>query len=72
MDFVVLKKKLKEMGDEFDHMCCFPGRSMDAKIENDGESIQVTCCGKRYVFPSVDVVILDIPIRPLPRRWQDS
>jgi len=61
MDFVVLKKKLKEMVDEFDHHVLLPGRSKDAKIENDGESVQVICCGKRYVFPSVDVVILDIP-----------
>jgi 6-pyruvoyltetrahydropterin/6-carboxytetrahydropterin synthase len=61
MDFVVLKKKLKEMIDEFDHHVLLPGRSKDVKITINGDSVEVSCCGKEYVFPSEDVVILDIP-----------
>ncbi|MFA6804667.1 MAG: 6-pyruvoyl tetrahydropterin synthase family protein [Candidatus Methanomethylophilaceae archaeon] len=61
MDFVILKKKLKAMIEEFDHHVLLPGCSPDAKVTKEGDSVEVVCCGKRYVFPAIDVTILDIP-----------
>lgn len=60
MDFVVLKKKLKSMIDEFDHRVLLPTLSDLVKITEAGDSVEVSSCGKRYVFPKVDVVFLDI------------
>lgn len=61
MDFVVIKKKLRSMIDEMDHRILLPSRSNIVKIQRNGEEIEVTSCNKRYVFPSEDVLMLDIP-----------
>ncbi len=60
MDFVILKRKLKEMIEQLDHMVLLPGRSPDARISVADGSVEVVVCGKRYVFPEEDVVILDV------------
>ena len=61
MDFVVLKKKLKEMIEEMDHKTLLPTLSNDVKLDVTEESVEAVSCGKRYVFPRVDVTLLDIP-----------
>ena len=61
MDFVTLKKELRSYVDEFDHRTLLPGRSEIVNIQESGDSVEVTCDGKRYVFPRMDVVILDVP-----------
>jgi len=61
MDFVVLKKKLREIIDELDHKTLLPTRSSDVKLTMDGDSVEAVSCGKRYVFPRMDVTLLDIP-----------
>lgn len=61
MDFVVLKKKLKEMIDGMDHAVLLPARSAEVKITSEGDSVTVDNCGKRYVFPAMDVRMLDVP-----------
>ena len=61
MDFVVLKKKLKEFVELLDHRTILPGKSPDVKLTIDGDSVEAVSLGKRYVFPLMDVVILDIP-----------
>ncbi len=61
MDFVVLKKKLKEMVDEMDHAILLPSRSEVVKITSDGDSVIAESCGKKYMFPLMDVRMLDIP-----------
>ncbi len=61
MDFVIIKKKLKMMIDEMDHKVLLPARSKIVKLEEKDDSIEVTSCNKRYVFPSEDVLLLDIP-----------
>ena len=60
MDFVVLKKKLKAFVDEFDHRTILPGDSPDVRITITDDSVEAMTCGKRYVFPLMDVVILDV------------
>jgi len=61
MDFVILKRKLKEMIAEMDHKVLLPAGSKIVRIEERGGSVEVTSCGKRYMFPSEDVLLLDIP-----------
>ncbi|WP_236993913.1 6-pyruvoyl trahydropterin synthase family protein [Methanomassiliicoccus luminyensis] len=59
MDFVDLKKALRGMVDELDHRVLLPGRSPTVKIVQ-GPEVEVAVGGKRYVFPSEDVAVLDI------------
>jgi 6-pyruvoyltetrahydropterin/6-carboxytetrahydropterin synthase len=61
MDFVVLKKKLKEMIDEVDHKTLLPTRSDIVVLKVDNDSVEAVCDGKRYVFPRMDVTLLDVP-----------
>ena len=61
MDFVVLKKKLKQMIDELDHKTLIPTRSNEVTVEVTDDEVQVRTCGKRSIFPLVDVTLLDIP-----------
>jgi len=61
MDFVVLKKKLRAMVSEMDHKVLLPASSKIVKIAEKDGSVEVTSCSKRYVFPSEDVLLLDIP-----------
>ena len=60
MDFVKLKKTLKEMVEELDHRILLPRLSSEVRIiEGDDETVVMTN-GKRYVFPNEDVLMLDI------------
>ena len=61
MDFVVLKKALKAMIDELDHKTLLPTQSSDVKLDVTETSVEAVSCGKRYVFPREDVVLLEIP-----------
>ncbi|MCL1979019.1 MAG: 6-pyruvoyl tetrahydropterin synthase family protein [Methanomassiliicoccaceae archaeon] len=61
MDFVILKKKLRSMTAEMDHKVLLPAASKIVKIEKKDGSIEAVSCGKRYVFPEEDVLLLDIP-----------
>lgn len=61
MDFVVLKKKLKEMIDELDHKTLLPTASSDVSLKVSDSEVEAISCGKRYVFPRMDVTLLDIP-----------
>ena len=61
MDFVVLKKKLKQMIDELDHKTLLPTASQDVRLTVSDDSVEAFSCGKRYVFPREDVTLLDVP-----------
>ncbi|MGI6008596.1 MAG: 6-pyruvoyl trahydropterin synthase family protein [Methanomethylophilus sp.] len=61
MDFVVLKKKLREMVDSMDHAVLLPAKSDEVHIDIDGEDVHVECNGKRYMFPKMDVRMLPVP-----------
>jgi len=61
MDFVVLKKKLKEIIEEVDHKTLLPTMSKDVHLTVTDESVEAICDGKRYVFPRMDVTLLEIP-----------
>lgn len=60
MDFVVLKKALRAMSDEMDHKTLLPRSTDNVKITVNGNEVEAVSCGKRYVFPKEDILILDI------------
>ncbi|MDR3283270.1 MAG: 6-pyruvoyl tetrahydropterin synthase family protein [Candidatus Methanoplasma sp.] len=60
MDFVTVKKKLRSMVDEMDHKVLLPSKSELVKITSSAGSVEVSFCGKRYVFPAEDVLMLDV------------
>lgn len=61
MDFVVVKRALRNIAERLDHRVLLPERSPYAEIrEEDGESIEFIGAGKRYVFPKNDVVLLPL------------
>ncbi len=61
MDFVVLKRELKAIIEELDHKTLIPTASDEVHVKADEVSVEVESCGKRYVFPRMDVTLLDIP-----------
>lgn len=60
MDFVVLKKKLREIIDELDHKTLLPTESNEVELKVSDESVEVISGCKRYVFPRMDVTLLDV------------
>jgi len=61
-DFVELKRIMKRLCDEIDHLVLLPTRSDRVGVKEDGESVSVSVDGKpRYVFPRKDCALLPIP-----------
>jgi 6-pyruvoyltetrahydropterin/6-carboxytetrahydropterin synthase len=61
-DFVELKKIMRRLCDEIDHLVLLPLESARIKVEEQGETVTVAVDGKpRYVFPRTDCALLPIP-----------
>ena len=61
-DFVELKKIMRKLCDEIDHLVLLPTESSRIKVEEKGETVTVGVDGKpRYVFPRKDCALLPIP-----------
>ena len=61
-DFVVLKKVMKRLCDEIDHLVLLPTQSDRVKVAVNGDVVNVAVDGKpRYVFPHRDCALLPIP-----------
>ena len=60
MDFVVLKRVLKKLAEEFDHKTLLPKNSKTIRITNKNREVEVVSEGKRYVFPEEDIKMLDV------------
>ena len=61
-DFVVLKKVMKQLCDEIDHVVLLPLQSQRVTVNVDGDVVNVAVDGKpRYVFPLKDCALLPIP-----------
>ncbi|MCJ2556922.1 MAG: 6-carboxytetrahydropterin synthase [Candidatus Thermoplasmatota archaeon] len=58
MDFVSLKRALKEMARDFDHKMLIAGRSK--AVRREGETIVYDSHGKTFVFPEDETTELDI------------
>ncbi|MCL2143017.1 MAG: 6-pyruvoyl tetrahydropterin synthase family protein [Methanomassiliicoccaceae archaeon] len=62
MDFVDIKRSLKMIAEEMDHKTLLPGSSDSVRITVSEKEAEVITCGKRYVFPKEDVMILDVNV----------
>ena len=61
-DFVELKRIMKRLCDEIDHLVLLPLKSDRVKVVEDGDTVAVSVDGKpRYVFPRRDCALLPIP-----------
>ncbi|MEJ2248983.1 MAG: 6-carboxytetrahydropterin synthase [Candidatus Lokiarchaeota archaeon] len=61
VDFMELKKTLKEIVEPLDHYILIPTKSDAIKITESDDSVEVKTPSKRYVFPRTDVSFLPIP-----------
>jgi 6-pyruvoyltetrahydropterin/6-carboxytetrahydropterin synthase len=61
-DFVELKRIMKRLCDEIDHLVLLPLESDRVKVVEEGDDVHVSVDGKpRYVFPRRDCALLPIP-----------
>lgn len=61
-DFVELKKIMRRLCDEIDHLVLLPLQSDRVTVAEEGEIVNVAVDGKpRYVFPRRDCALLPIP-----------
>jgi 6-pyruvoyltetrahydropterin/6-carboxytetrahydropterin synthase len=61
-DFVELKRIMKRLCDEIDHLVLLPLESDRVGVEENGETVHVSVDGKpRYLFPRKDCALLPIP-----------
>jgi 6-pyruvoyltetrahydropterin/6-carboxytetrahydropterin synthase len=61
-DFVELKRIMKRLCDEIDHLVLLPMQSDRVGVVEQGETVSVSVDGKpRYVFPRKDCALLPIP-----------
>ena len=61
-DFVELKKIMRRLCDEIDHLVLLPLESTRIHVTEQGEAVAVAVDGKpRYVFPRRDCALLPIP-----------
>jgi 6-pyruvoyltetrahydropterin/6-carboxytetrahydropterin synthase len=61
-DFVELKKIMRKLCDEIDHLVLLPTESARIRVDEQGEIVTVAVDDKpRYVFPRKDCALLPIP-----------
>jgi len=61
-DFVELKRIMKRLCDEIDHLVLLPTKSDRVGVKDEGDSVTVSVDGKpRYVFRRKDCALLPIP-----------
>ena len=61
-DFVELKKIMRRLCDEIDHLVLLPLQSDRVQVREEGETVSVAVDGKpRYLFPRRDCALLPIP-----------
>jgi 6-pyruvoyltetrahydropterin/6-carboxytetrahydropterin synthase len=61
-DFVELKRIMRRLCDEIDHLVLLPTQSQRVLVSEQGETVSVSVDGQpRYVFPRKDCALLPIP-----------
>ena len=61
-DFVELKRIMRRLCDQIDHLVLLPTESQRIQVVEEGESVKVAVDGApRYVFPRRDCALLPIP-----------
>ncbi|MEW5937352.1 MAG: 6-carboxytetrahydropterin synthase [Candidatus Thermoplasmatota archaeon] len=60
IDFLKLKGAMRSAVQELDHKVIIPLRGEGLVVKKEGEGVHVSYDNKRYLFPSEDVVLLEI------------
>jgi 6-pyruvoyltetrahydropterin/6-carboxytetrahydropterin synthase len=60
LNFVTIKRTMKRLTDELDHLLLLPTRNPTIEVREEGDHVTATCEGRRYLFPRRDVVLLPI------------
>lgn len=60
MDFSIIKNALRTLADTLDHRVLLPGKNNHINVKESNGSVHVKYLEKEYMFPSEDVLILDI------------
>src|SRR5687767_14848419 len=61
-DFVILKRMMRKLCDEIDHLVLLPLESPRIQVVEEGETVRVSVDGNlRYVFPRKDCALLPVP-----------
>ncbi|HEY7529190.1 MAG TPA: 6-carboxytetrahydropterin synthase [Gemmatimonadota bacterium] len=60
MNFVTIKRAMKRLADELDHRVLLATRNPVIRVREDGDVVEASCRGKRYLLPRDDVVLLPI------------
>jgi 6-pyruvoyltetrahydropterin/6-carboxytetrahydropterin synthase len=61
-DFVELKRMMRRLCDEIDHLVLLPLQSDRVQVQEEGDNVTVAVDGRpRYVFPRRDCALLPIP-----------
>lgn len=61
MNFVTVKRVMKRLTDELDHLMLLPTESREIEVREEDDHVTASCRGRRYVFPRQDVKLLPIP-----------
>lgn len=60
IDFNLFKKALKPLCDAWDEKILLQGKNPFLQASIRGESLDFTLCGKHYIFPVEEVIVLDL------------
>lgn len=58
VDFRIIKRVLKPLCDAWDEKIMLPARNSLVDLRQVGDEIEVKVCGKRYIFPADETVII--------------
>ncbi|MHA1211799.1 MAG: 6-pyruvoyl trahydropterin synthase family protein [Candidatus Heimdallarchaeota archaeon] len=61
LDYGILKEELRKITKEFDHRVLIPSKAEGLVIEEKDGSIEIHTCGKRYLIPKEDTVLVPVP-----------
>lgn len=60
MDFSIIKNALRTLAETLDHRVLLPGKNDHINVSQTHGNVHVNYLEKKYMFPSEDVLILDI------------
>jgi 6-pyruvoyltetrahydropterin/6-carboxytetrahydropterin synthase len=61
IDFADLKRITTSICAELDHRVLVPSATPDVEIDPAGDALEVRFCGKTYLFPREEVLLLPVP-----------
>jgi 6-pyruvoyltetrahydropterin/6-carboxytetrahydropterin synthase len=60
MNFITIKRTMKRLADELDHRVLLATKNPVIRVREEGDHVEASCRGKRYLLPRDDVALLPI------------